>query len=123
MDEDTRDFARHLRQNMSLPEMLIWSRIRGRHEDTPRFRRNHAIGPYFADFYCAKAMLVFEIDGASHGHGDQPDRDDRRDAFMQANGYEVMRIPAEDVLREPDEIVEGMLNLAHERVEQRKRGK
>ncbi|HTM80842.1 DUF559 domain-containing protein [Asticcacaulis sp.] len=48
MDEDTCEFARHLRQNMSLPEMLIWSRIRGRHEGVPRFTRNHPNGPYFA---------------------------------------------------------------------------
>jgi very-short-patch-repair endonuclease len=116
MDEDTREFARHLRQNMSLPEMLIWSRIRGRHEGVPRFKRNHPIGPYFADFYCAKAMLVIEIDGASHGQGDRPERDEKRDAWMKAEGYEIMRIPAQDVLSEPDEMVQGMLNLVADRV-------
>lgn len=121
MDEDKRDFARYLRQNMSLPEMLIWSRIKGRHEDFPRYRRNHPLGKYFADFYCAKARLVIEIDGASHGQGHQPERDEKRDAWMKSEGYEVIRIAAGDVLRDPDEVVEGMLNLARDRVRDRQR--
>jgi very-short-patch-repair endonuclease len=106
---------------MSLPEMLIWSRIRGRHENFPRYKRNHPIGKYYADFYCAKAMLVIEIDGASHGQGDRPEQDDMRDEWMKSKGYEVIRISAVDVLREPDEVVQGMLNLARDRVRDRLR--
>lgn len=121
MDEETRNFARHLRQNMSLPEMLIWSRIKGRHEDFPRYRRNRPLGKYYADFYCAKARLVIEIDGASHGQGNQPERDKIRDAWMKSEGYEVIRISAEDVLRDPDNVVEGILNLARDRVQDKQR--
>ena len=122
MNDDSRDFRRHLRQTMSLPAVIIWSRLKGRHADTPRFRREHPIGPYFADFYCARAALVIEIDGASHGQGDRPARDDIRDSWMQARGLEVVRIPAADVLHDPDDIVEGMLNLARARIRERRGG-
>lgn len=114
--KDTLELARQLRQQMSLPEMLVWTRIKVRERDAPVWRRQTPVGPYVADFYCARAMLIVEVDGASHDHGDRPERDDRRTAWLEKQGYMVMRIPAADVLRDPDDIVQGLLNLARDRV-------
>lgn len=51
-------FARKLRKDMSLPEMLIWGRLRTRQSGGPIFRRQYPFGPYVFDFYCAKIKLV-----------------------------------------------------------------
>jgi hypothetical protein len=58
------------------------------------------------DFYCASRRLVIEIDGIAHDMGDNPERDRRRDAWLRSEGFEVVRIPATDVLREPAQVAE-----------------
>ncbi|MBU1374625.1 MAG: endonuclease domain-containing protein [Alphaproteobacteria bacterium] len=109
-------FARKLRSELSLPEKLIWVRIRGREPGRPVFRRQHPVRPYVLDFYCATARLCVEIDGQGHGFGDQPARDERRDAFLHAIGIDVVRIPASTVLDDPETVVEWMWTMARERM-------
>ena len=84
--------ARRLRRALSLPEARLWNRLRQRASGLPTFRRQHPIGPYVLDFYCAKARLAIEIDGMSHDVGDRPERDIRRDAWLEARELTVMRI-------------------------------
>jgi very-short-patch-repair endonuclease len=92
--KETIDNARRLRRALSPPEARLWSRLRARAPGMPAFRRQHPIGPYVLDFYCAKARLAVEIDGMSHDLGDRPQRDIRRDAWLGSQGVTVMRIPA-----------------------------
>jgi len=108
-------FAKKLRSELSLPEKLLWVRLRARKPGQPTFRRQHPIRPYVLDFYCSDARLCFEIDGASHGFGDRPERDDRRDAWLRAQGIEVVRIPASSVLDDPEAVADWMRTLASER--------
>jgi very-short-patch-repair endonuclease len=91
--------ARKLRREMSLPEVLLWEQLRAAKQGM-KFRRQHPIGPYVADFYCSAAKLVIEIDGEAHDRGDRPERDIVRDAAMRNAGYEVLRISAADVLKD-----------------------
>jgi very-short-patch-repair endonuclease len=116
MNGDTRSFAKTLRADMSLPEMLIWTLLKHRQSDKPVFRRQYPIGAYVADFYCSKARLIIEIDGMAHDIGDRPERDIFRDQWLREKGLEVYRISAKDVLSDPDEAVEGMLIVALERL-------
>ncbi len=83
----------------------------------PIFRRQHPIGPYVLDFYCAKARLAIEIDGMSHDLADRPQRDIRRDAWLEAEGVTVMRIAAGDVMRSIDDAVDGIVRTAAAKVE------
>jgi very-short-patch-repair endonuclease len=78
----------------------------------PVFRRQHAIGPYVLDFYCAKARLAVEIDGLSHDLGDRPERDSRRDAWLRGQGIIVMRIPAVEIGSRIDDVVDGIVRCA-----------
>src|SRR3954470_5526810 len=87
---------------MSLPEVLLWKAIRGGGIDRLRFRRQHPIGPYVLDFYCDAAKLAVEVDGASHGGGDRPQRDERRDAWLADQGIATLRLPASLILRDVD---------------------
>jgi very-short-patch-repair endonuclease len=59
--------ARYLRRKLSVPEVRLWNRLRTRLRGQPVFRRQHPIGPYVLDFYCAKANLAIEIDGMTLG--------------------------------------------------------
>jgi very-short-patch-repair endonuclease len=100
--------ARKLRSELSLPEKLLWVRLRGAEV---RFRRQHPIGPYVLDFYCPTAKLAIEVDGASHDFGDRPQRDEVRTEWLNREGIEVLRIPAKAVLADPDEVADAILRL------------
>ena len=91
--------ARRLRRQLSLPEMLLWRILRISRREL-RFRKQHAIGPFVADFYCPPAKIVIEIDGATHDQ--RQDTDTKRDAYMASLGLRVVRIPAVDVLADPE---------------------
>ena len=78
------------------------------------FRRQHPIGPYVLDFYCAKAKLAVEIDGASHEFGHRPQRDERRNAWLKERGITVVQIPAAELQYQIEEIADSLVRLALE---------
>ena len=101
-----------MRATLSPPEAALWARLRARSPGQPVFRRQHPIGPYVADFYCAVARLVIEIDGADHGTPSRIFHKAERDAWMRDRGYRVVRYPAGEVLRDPDEAALSIFNMA-----------
>ena len=110
--EPTMRRARTLRRNLSPPEARLWVRLRARIDGAPAFRRQHPIGPFVLDFYCALAKLAVEVDGFSHDVADRPERDERRDAWLNERGIQVLRIPAADVMRDADHVADGVRRLA-----------
>jgi very-short-patch-repair endonuclease len=109
-----------MRKALTPPEFLLWERLKTRDESRLMFRRQHPLGPYILDFYCAPAKLAIEVDGALHGHGDAPERDAIRDNWLMAKGLMVYRIPAAEVFKDPDSVADGIRLLALERVRERK---
>jgi very-short-patch-repair endonuclease len=103
--------ARKLRREMSLPEVLLWEQLRATKTGL-RFRRQHPIGPYVCDFYCATAKLTVEGDGEFHGRDDRPQRDAGRDRFFEQNGYRVLRVAAGEVLRDMEAVVTMIVSFA-----------
>ena len=108
----TIDHAQQLRRKLSAPEVILWSRLRERAPGKPVFRRQHPIGPDVVDFYCAKARLAIELDGASHDMGDRPQRGLRRTAWLESRSITVMRIPANDLTRGLDEVADAIVRMA-----------
>ena len=96
---------------MSLPEVLLWQRLKGSPQGIA-FRKQHPIADYRADFYCAAAKLVIEVDGIVHDMGDRPQRDDERTKTLVSQGYEVIRVSASDVLRDADEAAQSIIAYA-----------
>lgn len=94
-------FARQLRGKMTLPEVLLWQRLRARPRGF-RFRRQFPVIGYVVDFACLERRLAIEVDGEGHGSGDRPQRDEQRDARLGSLGFETLRIPARDVLEDLD---------------------
>jgi very-short-patch-repair endonuclease len=96
---------------MSLPEILLWQRLRGSPQGIA-FRKQHAIDPYVADFYCAVSRLVIEVDGEAHEMGSRPKRDEARAGYLAERGYEILRIAAQDVLKDPDSVAQSIVTYA-----------
>lgn len=103
--------ARRARREMSLPEVLLWQRLKGAPGGV-RFRKQHPIGSYRADFYCARSKLVIEVDGIAHEMGDRPDRDVIRTTTLEQQGYQVLRIAARDVLRDANDVANAIVSFA-----------
>ena len=100
--------ARNLRENLSLPEALLWRLLKGS-PDGVHFRSQHPIGRYVLDFYCARAKTAFEVDGIAHDMGDRPARDEQRDAWLREQGITVVRIAANDVLMNARGVAESIV--------------
>ena len=106
--------ARKLRREMSLPEVLLWQRLR---QAAVRIRKQHPCGPYVLDFYCAKAKLAIEVDGIAHDMGERPPRDEARDLFLQQRGLAVLHIAAAEVLRDADAAAESIVAACRARID------
>jgi BirA family biotin operon repressor/biotin-[acetyl-CoA-carboxylase] ligase len=87
--------ARALRLAATPAEKLLW-RYLSRSQTGAKFSRQMPVGPFYADFLCRELRLVIECDGISHDR--DPQGDEIRDRWMQANGYRIMRFTNGDVL-------------------------
>jgi very-short-patch-repair endonuclease len=85
-----------------------------RAQGQPVFRRQHPIGPYVLDFYCAKARLAVELDGVSHDMADGPERDIRSDTWLQKRGITVIHIPVSELPRDIDVAADAIVRMATE---------
>jgi very-short-patch-repair endonuclease len=100
---------------MSLPEVLLWRVLRERPGEL-KFRRQHPAGPYVLDFYCAKAKLAIEIDGAGHDSAERSLRDANRSAFLKSRGISTLRVPACVVLEEMEVAVARIVEVCGQRL-------
>jgi very-short-patch-repair endonuclease len=100
--------ARALRRAPTPPEFRLWLLLRQR-PDGLKFRKQHPLGPYTLDFYCPAAKLVVEVDGDSHGMGDNPAWDRRRDSWLREQGLRVLRFDAAEVMRDVESVVTAIL--------------
>lgn len=94
--------ARALRQNMTKAEVLLWLQLRRRALNGARFRRQHPIGPYIADFTCPAARLVVEVDGATHSTREELEYDARRTRYLESKGWTVIRVNNIDIYENMD---------------------
>jgi len=104
--------ARKLRREMTLPEVLLWRELR---QSDLKFRKQHPVGRYVLDFYCAAAKLGIEVDGIAHDMGDHPETDVARDASLRERGLEIVRIRAADVLKSVADVAAAIEALCRER--------
>ncbi len=81
--------AWELRQELTPAEKKLWPYLRALREQGIHFRRQHAIGPYVADFCAPGQRLIIELDGSQHV--EQQERDDERTAYLKMQGYRVLR--------------------------------
>ncbi len=90
--------ARRLRRDATLAERKLWYVLQRGQMLGLSFRRQHPLGPYFLDFYCAPLKLAVEVDGGQHNEQHQQARDDRRSRWLSGKGVTVLRFWNNDVL-------------------------
>lgn len=88
-------FARDLRKNMTKEEKHLWYDFLKTHP--ARFSRQKILGKYIADFYCAKAKLVIELDGSQHYKEEGREYDSERTSYLETYDITVLRISNYDI--------------------------
>ena len=89
-------FAKENRNNMTTAEKILWEGLRN-NKTGYKFRRQHPIGDYIADFICIEKNLVIEVDGGYHNTMEQMQDDTERTIDIEKTGYTVIRFTNEDV--------------------------
>lgn len=107
-----RDLARRLRRSMTDAERRLWFYLRNRVCSGWKFRRQHPLGPYIADFACLHAGVVVEVDGGQHVDAAS---DEARTRYFGERGFIVLRFWNDDVLLRTDAV----LSAIHAAVEAR----
>jgi very-short-patch-repair endonuclease len=85
------DHARALRLNLTRSEKSLWRQLRGRKLCGLKFRRQQPLDFYILDFFCAEKRLVVELDGGQHDIPEEREYDEKRTAYLNAQGLEVLR--------------------------------
>lgn len=98
------DHARALRAGQTDAERRPWRYLRNRELLGRKFRRQHEIGPYVVDFACVDTGLIIELDGGQQL--EQMERDARRTAWLQREGYRMLRFWNDDVLKNTNVVLE-----------------
>ncbi len=104
--------ARTLRQNQTDAETTLWSRLRSRQLLNLKFRRQHPLGAYFADFACIEIGLVIELDGGQHGEEAAGSYDLQREEKMKALGFQTLRFWNHEVLQQTEAVMEKIRQVA-----------
>jgi very-short-patch-repair endonuclease len=99
----TMEAARILRENMTFHEKLLWGKLKLKQICGVRFRRQHPIDFFIADFYCHEAKLVVEIDGEIHYQ--KKEYDDGRSAEMERYSIKVIRFTNSEVEHKIDDVI------------------
>ena len=105
--------ARTLRQGQTDAEALLWSKLRARQISGLKFRRQHPIGNYFADFACVEIGLVIELDGGQHAERAAMQHDEKRSNDMNLRGFQTLRFWNNDVLNQTDAVLEKIFQVAN----------
>jgi len=108
--------ARDLRKRMTDTEILLWSHLRNKKLNGFKFRRQHPIWIFIADFYCHEVKLVVELDGGIHQQKEIKEHDINRTAELKRFEIKVIRFTNEEVLENTEKI----LNQIKEECEKRK---
>ena len=115
---EQRSFARDLRRKQTDAEHKLWCQLRARQFMGLRFRRQHPIGRYFADFACLELRLVVELDGGQHNSESGRRHDAVRSGVLAAGGYRVIRFWDNDVLQNTRGVLESIAQTVEALLEQ-----
>lgn len=110
--QNVRQQAKALRREMTPQEKLLWEALRNRRLGGLKFRRQHPVGPFIADFYCAEARLIVEVDGEIHRA--QYEADQQRTEQLLSFNYRVQRFQNEQIEYELDNVLKQILEACQQ---------
>ena len=105
---------RSMRRLATEAEKLVWRMLRARQFLDLKFRRQHPVGPYILDFYCARCRLAVELDGGQHFTDEGKAYDEKGSAFLAAHGIRVIRFTNSEVFAEIDSVAEAIGRITRE---------
>jgi len=97
-----------LRKNLTDAEKKLWYELRDFKHNGHYFRRQVPIGKYIADFACLRAKLIVELDGGHHTMDGQWEHDQKRDTWLESEGFTVLRFPNPDVFKNMRDVLEAI---------------
>lgn len=97
--------AQFLRKNETESEKILWGKLRNNQVKGYKFRRQHPIGLYIADFYCHKLKLIIEVDGEYHNLPEQIEKDKERTQILESNGLKVIRFTNHEIHKNVDKVI------------------
>ena len=109
---------RELRNNSTPEEAVLWTQIKSRKIKGYKWRRQHPIGIYILDFYCPKAKLCIELDGAAHYTYSGEREDSIRTSFLNSKGIKVIRFENRLIW----DNIEGVIDIIEQELENKQRG-
>lgn len=98
--------CRKLRQEPTITEKLLWDHLRSKRFKDLKFRRQHPIGRYIADFYCREARLVIELDGNVHKAKDRKEYDRNCQEIIETRGIRVLRFKNTEIERNIEKVLQ-----------------
>ena len=108
-------YARKLRNEPTASEVIFWGLLK-QHFLNYRFKRQHPISQFIADFYCHKLKSVVEIDGSIHLSDEAKNSDKLRDEFMQTLNLKIIRFTNDEVIKNGEVVVGKLKNFIEKRV-------
>ena len=97
--------AQFLRRNETKAEKLLWEKLRNNQLEGLKFRRQHPVNIYIADFYCHKFKLIIELDGDYHNQEEQKQKDEVRTEVLRLNGLKIIRFKNEEVEQDINQVL------------------
>lgn len=104
-----KNFVRQHRSKPTQAEDALWQQLQGKQLAKHKFRRQHIIGNYIADFVCLPEKLIIEVDGLIHQLPQSKASDEERTSWLQGKGYRVLRFTNEEVLHHLDKVLNQVL--------------
>ncbi len=98
---------------MTLTEKLLWQKVRNGALHGLKFKRQHSIGSYITDFYCASLRLIIELDGGVHLDKEQKEKDKARDKNFRDMNYIVLRFTNDMVLNNIEHVLQEIEKLRY----------
>ena len=105
-------YGRELRQELTEAEKLLWTELRNRKLNGLKFRRQHPLDKFIADFYCNEKKLVVELDGGVHDEKINKEYDEARSAMLGALNIIVLRFKNEDVINNMKDVLRKISDVA-----------
>ena len=102
--------AQFLRRNETIAEKLLWEKLRNNQLEGLKFRRQHPVNIYIADFYCHKFKLIIELDGDYHNQEEQKQKDEVRTEVLRLNDLKIIRFKNEELEQDINQVLTTIKN-------------
>ncbi|MBK7227362.1 MAG: methionine synthase [Ignavibacteriales bacterium] len=107
--EILKEYAKKHRDYPTKAELIIWEFLKSKQLEEFKFRRQHIVGQYIADFVCLDRMLIIEIDGKIHQLPENKESDEVRTQWLESKGFKVIRFTNDEVTKNTEEVLNNIL--------------